>query len=177
MLDSNRSTRPRIRVVFVAALQLGTVVAMLVGLFGQIVIIPGMAADEVDRHPAYAPYFAPYVAVAIIGVACVQVALVAACMLLELVRQDAIFTSRAFRWVDTLIGSSIAATVLAVAVTGHVLFGDIPFPQEGMDDLSALATALAGTVAGTASVMLFAILRGLLRKATALGNKTVAEKV
>ncbi|WP_234436384.1 DUF2975 domain-containing protein [Streptomyces sp. NRRL S-813] len=164
--DSNRSTFLRMRVFLVVTLQLGITTAILIGLFGQIVIIPGMAADEVDHYPPYAPYSAPYVTVAIVGVACVQVALAAIYMLLDLVRRDAIFTSRSFRWVDTLIGSSIAATVLAFAVTGHVLFGGIPFPQDSMEDLSALATALAGAGVGTASVMLLVILRGLLRKAT-----------
>ncbi|MER7399108.1 DUF2975 domain-containing protein [Streptomyces sp. NPDC000151] len=64
---------------------------------GRIVVIPSTAADaadEVEQFPAYAPYAIPYVVVATLGVACVQVALVAVWGLLGMVRHGAIFTPR-----------------------------------------------------------------------------------
>lgn len=170
-LASGRSLSPRMHAFFLTTLQLGAVAAILIGLFGQIVIIPGMAEDLVDRQPSLDRYSLPYVAAAIFGVACVQVALAAACVLLHLVRHDAIFTPQAFRWMDALIGCATAATVLACVVAGHVFFGDIPFPQDGMQYLDALGSALVCVGVGVLSTMLFVILRGLLVQVTALKSK------
>ncbi|QLH25674.1 DUF2975 domain-containing protein [Streptomyces sp. Rer75] len=154
--------------LFIAALRAGIVAAILMGLFGQIVVIPTMAADEVDNFPPYAPFATPYVTVAILGVACVQVALVATWMLLDMVRRGAIFTPRAFRWVDVIIGSSIVATLLAIGVTAHLALASIPSPGDGMDVISALFAATASAGVGASFAMLIVIMRSLLRKATDL---------
>ncbi|MER6011173.1 DUF2975 domain-containing protein [Streptomyces bluensis] len=161
---------------FVAALRAGVVAAFALGLFGQIVVIPTVAADEVDRFPPYAPFAAPYVTVAIIGVVCVQVALVAVWMLLTMVQRDAIFTVRAFRWVDIIIGSSFVATLLAVGVAGHLALADIPSPDGNMGVIGALAGAVASVGVGVSFVMLVVIMRSLLRKATDLETE-IAEVV
>ncbi|MGW7517680.1 DUF2975 domain-containing protein [Streptomyces sp. NPDC054796] len=154
--------------LFIAVLRAGIVASVLVGFFGQLVVIPTVAADEVDRFPPYAPFAAPYVTVAILGVACVQVALVAVWMLLSMVEREAIFTPTAFRWVDVIIGSSTVATLLALGVTGHLAVATIPSPDDGMDIMSALAAATACVAVGAAFAMLVVIMRGLLRKATDL---------
>ncbi|MFH9424682.1 DUF2975 domain-containing protein [Streptomyces sp. NPDC017529] len=153
---------------FIAALRAVIAVAILIGLFGQAVVIPATAADEVDRFPPYAPFAVPYAAVAIAGVACVQVALAAVWMLLTMVQRDAIFTPRAFRWVDTVIGAAIVATLLAIGVTGHLAVAEIPSPDDGMDVVSALGAATASVGVGAAFVMLVVVMRSLLRKATEL---------
>lgn len=160
----------------IATLRVGVIVAFLAGLFGQIVVIPATAADEVDRFPPYGPFAAPYVAVAIAGVACVQVALIAVWMLLAMVRRDAIFTSRAFRWVDIIIGSSVVATVLALGVTGHLALTDVPTPDDGMEVIGALGAATVSVGIGVAFVLLVAVMRSLLRKATDLQTE-IAEVV
>ncbi|MGW7351596.1 DUF2975 domain-containing protein [Streptomyces sp. NPDC054784] len=152
----------------VSTLRAGVALALLAGLFGQAVVIPTTAADEVDRFPPYGPYELPYVTVAVLGVACVQVALVATWVLLGMVRRDALFTPRAFRWVDMIIGASAAATLLALGVTGHLLVADIPSPDDGMELLGALFTAAAGTGVGAGFALLVVVMRGLLHKATHL---------
>ncbi|KOG51819.1 hypothetical protein ADK76_34695 [Streptomyces griseoflavus] len=152
----------------IATLQVGIGAAFLIGLFGQFVVIPATAADEVAGFPPYAPYAVPYSAVAIAIVACVQVALVALWMLLTMVERDAIFTQRAFRWVDVIIGASAVATLLALGVTGHLAVAEIPSPEDGMDVVGALAATGAVTVVGAAFAMLVVVMRGLLRKATQL---------
>ncbi|MET9759321.1 DUF2975 domain-containing protein [Streptomyces sp. NPDC006372] len=157
--------------LLIAALRAGIVFAVLAGLFGQIVVIPTTAADEVDRFPPYAPYAAPYVTVAIVGVVCVQVALAAVWMLLTMVQRDAIFTPRAFRWVDVIIGAAGVATLLALGVAGHLAVAPIPSPDDGMDVESALATATACVAVGAAFAMLMVVMRSLLRKATNLQSE------
>ncbi|MEV5814953.1 DUF2975 domain-containing protein [Streptomyces mutabilis] len=154
--------------VFILLLRAGTVAAILGGLFGQVVVIPTTASDEVDRFPPYEPFAAPYVTVAILGVVCVQVALVAVWMLLGMVERDVVFTARAFRWVDVVIGASTAATLLAVGVTAHLAVAEIPSPDDGMDVEAALGAAAASAAVGAAFAMLVVIMRGLLRKATRL---------
>ncbi|GAA2588256.1 DUF2975 domain-containing protein [Streptomyces roseoviolaceus] len=155
----------------IAALRAGIAFAVLAGLFGQFVVIPTTAADEVDRFLPYAPFATPYSTVAIVGVGCVQVALVAVWMLLTMVQRDAIFTPRAFRWVDVIIGASVVATVLALGVAGHLAVAEIPSPDDGMDVESALVAATAGVAVGAAFAMLMVVMRSLLRKATSLQSE------
>ncbi|MEU9762346.1 DUF2975 domain-containing protein [Streptomyces sp. NPDC001834] len=162
--------------LFIVMLRAGIAAAIVVGLFGQIVVIPTTAADEVDRFPPYAPFAAPYVTVAIVGIACVQVALVAIWMLLTMVRRDAIFTPLAFRWVDVIIGSSAVATLLAIGVAGHLALTDVPSPNGNMGAVSALAAAIVAVGVGASFAMLVVIMRGLLRKATDLQTE-IAEVI
>jgi hypothetical protein len=153
--------------LLIATLRLGIAAAILVGLFGQVVVIPAMAADEIDRFPAYEPLAAPYMTIAILGVACAQVALAAAWMLLTMVRRGALFTPAAFRWVDTVIGASSAATLLALGVSGHLAFGDVPAP-DSMTAFGNLVAAVVCVGAGAAFTMFMLVMRGLLGKATDL---------
>ncbi|MFI1705962.1 DUF2975 domain-containing protein [Streptomyces griseoruber] len=162
--------------LFVAALRAGIVAAFLGGLFGQIVVVPGTAADEVDRFPPYEPFALPYATVAILGIVCVQVVLVAMWMLLGMIECDAIFTARAFRWVDVIIGAAVAATLLALGVTGHLAFADIPAPDGAMQIIGALGAAGLAVGVGAAFAMLVVVMRGLLRKATDLQTE-IAEVV
>ncbi|MFE3825842.1 DUF2975 domain-containing protein [Streptomyces sp. NPDC059092] len=161
---------------FIGALRVGIAAAILFSLFGQVVVIPTTAADEVDRFPSYEPFAVPYVTVAVVGIVCVQVALVATWMLLDMVSRDAIFTPRAFRWVDVIIGASVVATLLALGVTGHLAVAGIPSPGDGMELIGALGAATACVGAGAGFAMLVVIMRGLLHKATDLQTE-IAEVV
>lgn len=157
--------------LFITVLRAGIAAAVLFGLFGQFVVIPTTAADEVDAFPGYAPYALPYTVVAVFGVACVQVVLAAAWKLLAMVERDAIFSSAAFRWVDTVIGATLAATLLAFGVTCHLTLADIPSPDDGMDLIGAWAAATATTAVGACLAMLLVILRGLLSKANSMRSE------
>ncbi|MBQ0829062.1 DUF2975 domain-containing protein [Streptomyces tagetis] len=154
--------------LLIGLLRVGIVGLVSLGFFGQVVVIPTTVADEVERFAPYAPYAVPYSTVAILGVACVQVGLVAVWMLLSMVRSEAIFTPRAFRWVDTVIGAAAVATLLALGVAGHLAVAEIPSPDDGMEVLGALGAAIAGVGVGAGFVLLVLVMRGLLRKATDL---------
>ncbi|XKK41445.1 DUF2975 domain-containing protein [Nocardiopsis sp. ARC36] len=147
---------------------------LLLGLFGQFVVIPGAAADEVAYFPPYAPLQVPYVTVAILGVACVQVALIAVWALLGMVERDAIFDGRAFVRVDVVIGATVVATLLTAGVTVHLFVAEIPSPDDGMDLFAALGAAFVTTCAGTVFSMVLVLMRGLLRKATDLRTELSA---
>ncbi|MFF3096498.1 DUF2975 domain-containing protein [Streptomyces cyaneofuscatus] len=151
--------------LLVGILRIGIAAAVLFGLFAQAVIIPTTAADEVDLFAPYEPYALPYVVASILGVACVQVALGAIWMLLSMVERDAIFTRSAFRWVDTIIGAAVVATLIALGAAVHLTFDTIPSPDDGMDAEGALLAALACVAVGAAFSMLMVIMRTLLGKA------------
>ncbi|PPS86837.1 DUF2975 domain-containing protein [Streptomyces sp. MH60] len=157
--------------LIIAVLRAGVAAAILLGLFGQTVVIPTTASDEVDRFPPYEPFAVPYATVAIIGVACVQVVLGAVWMLLGMVERDAVFTRRAFRWVDTVIGATAAATLLALGAAVHLAVAEIPSPDDGMQALGALGAAVACVGVGAAFALLVVVMRGLLAKATALRSE------
>ncbi|WP_411099741.1 DUF2975 domain-containing protein [Streptomyces sp. x-45] len=158
--------------LIIAALRAGIAAAVLLGLFGQIVVIPTTASDEVDRFPPYEPFAVPYATVSILGVACVQVVLGAVWMLLDMVERDAVFTRRAFRWVDTVIGATAAATLLALGVACHLAVAEIPAaPDDDMQLLGALGAAIACVGVGAAFALLVVVMRGLLSKATALRSE------
>ncbi|MFB8104970.1 DUF2975 domain-containing protein [Streptomyces sp. NPDC056007] len=151
--------------LLVAILRMGIAAAVLFGLFAQAVIIPTTTADEVDLFPPYEPYALPYAVASILGVACVQVALGAVWMLLSMVERDAIFTPSAFRWVHTVIGAAVVATVIALGAAVHLAFDAIPSPDDGMNVEGALLAALACGAVGAAFSMLMVIMRTLLGKA------------
>ncbi|GAA2628313.1 DUF2975 domain-containing protein [Streptomyces axinellae] len=154
--------------LFITALRVAVAAAILVGLFGQLLVIPNTAANTVENFPPYAPYEVPYVTVAVLGVACVQAALVATWVLLGMVEREAIFTPRAFRWVDVIIGASVVATLLAFGVMAHLFLASIPSPGDGMDTIGVMMGATTCVGVGTAFAMLVVVMRGLLRKSTEL---------
>ncbi|WP_309131357.1 DUF2975 domain-containing protein [Brevibacterium sp.] len=107
--------------------------------------------------------------IVVLGVAlavCVEAALIAIWALLSMVRRDAIFTQRAFRWVDVIIGAGLVATLL---VGG---FGILVIGIALRDDAPGLIAIVGGVVvAGLAFVLLMIVMRGLLRNATAMRSE------
>ncbi|MFC4562995.1 DUF2975 domain-containing protein [Nocardiopsis mangrovi] len=150
---------------FIFALRSAAVLAILVGFFGQFVVIPGAAAEAVAFFPPYAPFATPYITLAILGVACVQVALAGVWMLLAVFRRDAVFTPMAFLWVDVIIGATLVATLLTAGVTVHLVVGEIPTPDDDMGLIGTAGAAIVLTGSGAAVAMLLVLMRGLLRKA------------
>ncbi|MFC3998137.1 DUF2975 domain-containing protein [Nocardiopsis sediminis] len=150
---------------FIFLLRSAAVLAILIGFFGQFVVIPGAAAEQVALFPPYAPYATSYITLSILGVACVQVALVGVWMLLAVFRRDAVFTPKAFLWVDVIIGATLVATLLTAGVAVHLTVGDVPSANGAMGAVGAMGTAVVLTGTGAAVAMLLFLMRGLLRKA------------
>ncbi|MEU6246925.1 DUF2975 domain-containing protein [Glycomyces sp. NPDC047010] len=151
-------------------LRLALVTAFLFGLFGQIFIAPNSLVDEIDFM--YSSDFIPVLlTAAIVGVALVQVVLVAGWMLLDMIAADSIFSDRAFRWVDVIIAATIAATLLSAGVFCYVFVSDSNGTADEMALLGGLGSLLVCGAAGTSFAMLMVIMRGLLRKATQLQSE------
>jgi hypothetical protein len=158
----------------IALLQFAIAAAFAVGLFGQIVVAPGaikegMAQVIEGSAVEMRPYIVAYTVIAVLGIACVQVALFALWRLLAMIKSGAIFSLDAFRWLDTIIGAALGATALAFGVFLHLTFGAMPFEQDSsMDALGLWGGAIACVGVGLAFATLMVIMRGLLRKATDL---------
>lgn len=156
---------PRILVV---ALQAFLAFVALAGVWAQTVLIPTMAADEVERFPPYEPVRVPLVTAAILFVACVQVWIVASIVLLHRAGDGAVFEPRSLTWVTGLLGAAAAATVVTFALFVYVTFAEIPSPADGMEVLG-LWMGSAAAVAGAVFLLLLTVVaRHLLVKAIAL---------
>jgi len=145
-------------------LRAGIAAAFLVSLFGQILVIPNSGVDELRYYFPHGPMLVVYAGLAILGVACAQVAMAAVWMLLAMIERDALFSPKAFRWIDVIIGASAAATLLSLGVVVHLMFTSMP----NMIFFGAWLFAIACAAVGASFAMLMVVVRGLLRKATDL---------
>ncbi|MFC3494461.1 DUF2975 domain-containing protein [Glycomyces rhizosphaerae] len=148
---------------FTIVLRAGIAALFLFSLFGQAIVIPNSGVDELRR---FLPerYVTAYLVLGILGVVCVQVAMAAVWKLLAMAERDAIFSPKAFRWIDIIIGAAVAATALSFGVAVHLMFTDMT----EMAFISAGLLAVACAAGGACLAMLMVVMRGLLRKATDL---------
>jgi hypothetical protein len=150
----------------ILALRAFIVLVALGALLAQIVVVPTIGAGVVGD--AELPELSvPYSVAGIALVACVQVALLGIWALLSMVRRDAIFADRAFRWVDVIIGAGTVATALTLALAVHLYFVVEPI----LDAPGLIAITLGGTICGGAFVLLMVVMRGLLRRATSFRSE------
>lgn len=140
----------------------GLIALLFVGLIlVQVMILPLLGIDIAEEHPDLTFLRWAVVVLGIAGVLTVEVALVCIWRLLTMVDRDTVFSAAAFRYVDVVIGSAVAATLLAV-VLSFVLA-----PGETVPPGFVLLVVTGGV--GTAGIaLLVVVLRALLVKAVAL---------
>lgn len=125
------------------------------------IVVPAYASEVGVRFPEVADLVIPYSAAAILFIGCAQVALLAIWRLLSLVDRAVIFTDRAVRWIDVIVGCGVMATILIIAILIHML-GFVP--GGGGPMVYYLVGGIAGSVA---LVLLMVVMRGLLLSAIA----------
>jgi hypothetical protein len=142
----------------ISALRAALVVMGLGALGLQVLIIVLIVMNAAEADPGD-----PGVLYAILGIAtlaCLELGLVAVWVLLGMVRRDAIFDERAFRWVSVITTAGLAATLPVAVFCAH--FGEL-------DDAPGMILIGGGVVlAGVSFALLMTVMRGLLRKATVL---------
>ncbi|MGX1159939.1 DUF2975 family protein [Arthrobacter sp. SLBN-100] len=139
----------------VIALRIVLVAAFLLLVLFQVMSLPGQFAHMAAENPERAYLQWPLTVFAILEVACVQVVIVSTWKLLTMVKQDQIFSRRAFVWVDAILWAIGAAwTMLAVFSAIVVLNADDP----GVP-LLLILTLVAGAAVGLVVVVLRALLR------------------
>jgi hypothetical protein len=147
--------------VLIVALRVLIVILLAGMLFGQLRFLPVVVANDLVEHGA-GEVAVLYPAIGIALVACAEATLVAIWVLLSMVRKGAIFSERAFRWVDLIVYSGIAATVLALFFLLHWNWIAPEIPPGILGIVAGLVLALA------TFVLLMLVMRGLLRSATEL---------
>jgi hypothetical protein len=147
-------------------------VALVVLLLGTVfvqVLVPVQATMVGTTFPEVEYLVVPYSLAAILFIVCVQVALLVVWRLLSLVDGGVIFTRRAVRWVDVIIGCAAVATVLSIGVLVHML----RFVPGGGGPMGLYVSACI--VGGLAFVLLMVVMRGLLL--SAIADRTELDEV
>jgi hypothetical protein len=150
-------------------------VAVLGGLFAQVVVIPTTAADEVALFPPYESVRVPFVVFAIVFVACLQVLAVGLGGVLHRAGEGTVFESGALRWTNVVLGAAAGAAVVLGLLCGYVFFTDIPTPADGMELLGLWMGSGAGTIAMAGFAMLLVIVRHWQDRA--IGQRAELEQV
>lgn len=142
-------------------------IAFVVGLYAQAVVIPTAAADEVEFFPPYESVQVPFVAFAIVFVACCQALLVALWGVLDRAGKGTVFESGALTWTNLAIGAVAAGAVVFGSLCGYVFVTDIPTPYDGMELLGLWMGSGAATLVAAVLALLLLIVRYWQRLAIA----------
>jgi hypothetical protein len=136
-------------------------------LFAQVMILPGIAADEVRHFPAYEPYRAPFLAAGIAFIACAQVALAALWALLFRAQEGNFFRPGTQPWVVTIGAAVGGATLLTSGFFLYLTFFGIPTPDdEGMGELGLWMASGLGCLVGVALLGVVFMAHRLVERAT-----------
>ncbi|MEU9802908.1 DUF2975 domain-containing protein [Streptomyces sp. NPDC051000] len=124
------------------------------------VMVPLLAIDLEDLDTEYAHLRVPLLALTVLGVVAIQVVLVCVWRLVTMVKRGTVFSHAAFRYVDVVMGTVVAAALLVFAL------GVVLAPGEAVPPGMVLLIGGAGTgVLGVALIVL--VLRMLLAQAVA----------
>lgn len=145
----------------ITALKALIVALLALLLFCQVVVVPAVAAQSAVRYGEVAYLQLPGILVGVAFLICVQVVLVCVWRLLSLVREDSIFSERAFPDVDISLAAVGFATLL-------VFVALVTFLATGMSTASINLLCLLGIVVGLGLTLLIVVMRSLLRKASRL---------
>lgn len=173
-MPHGRSGRRAGTVAALEALEALIVVFALVCVAGQCAMVV-VSGDVVQANPEFAPSRWVYAVAGILGVACVEAAMVPLWNLLTLVDRLDVFSGRAVRWVDAIIACAAveAALVLFVTLYGGLAHAEYRDPASGayVDvALGAPGVVLLGAVGLlllAAFVLLMLVMRSLLLAAIA----------
>jgi hypothetical protein len=136
-----------------------------ISLFAQVVILPGIAADEVSNFPPYEPYRVPLLAAGITFIACAQVSLAALWALVFRAQTGAFFRPGTQRWVVTIGAAVGVATLLTAGFFLYLTFVGIPTPDD-MGDLGLWMLSGLGCFVGVALLGVVFVTHRLVQRAT-----------
>ncbi|WP_086829689.1 DUF2975 domain-containing protein [Allokutzneria sp. NRRL B-24872] len=144
----------------VVPLKVFLVVLFAVLVVFQVLSFPGQFRYMAETQPERAHLQWPLTAIAVFGLLCVEVVVVATWKLLTLVRKDRIFTKASMVWVD--------AIVWAIAAAWVVLLGIFLWVGFNADDPGAPMMLFAMVVGLAVVGLVMVVMRALLQQATAL---------
>lgn len=143
------------------ALRVLLLLAVGVILLVQVVFLPWLSGEFARDLPAEAHMRWPILVLAVLGLLCVQVAILCTFRLLGFTRDGAVFASAALRWVDGIIAAFLGAGLVCLATIVYQS-ATVAGPPLWMLVLSA------GVIAGAGGALLMWVMRTLLVQATVL---------
>lgn len=135
-------------------------------LAAQALGIAGMSAEQASELTEIGPVPGILATLAVLELVCVQIVIVCIWKLLSLVKADRIFSATAFRWVDVILWTMVAAWVLLTAAAialATVFYFDLEIRAPGLPILLFGAVLVGGVL-----VLVFVVMRALLRQAATL---------
>ncbi len=147
--------------VVVNVLRVLLIGAVVVIAVVQTVFLPWLSGEMARSLPGEAYMRWPILTLAILGLVCVQVAIVCTLRLLGFTQDGRVFTPAAFRWVDGLIASFIGAAAVCLAT--------IVYQSQTVAGPPLWMLALwGGVLTGVALALLTWTMRALLAQAITL---------
>ncbi len=95
----------------------------LLVLFAQVFVLPWASGDYASWYPEVADMRWPILRLSIAGLVCVQVGIVCIMLLLGLTLDGDVFSRPALRWVDTIIGSFLAGSLVCLLAVFYLSSG------------------------------------------------------
>lgn len=135
--------------------------SLLVILFLQLIGLPWLSGVMAEDLPGEAYMRWPILALSILGLGCVQVGIFCTLRLLGFTRRGDVFSPRALRWVDGIVGAFLAASLVCLATIIYQFFTVNGPPLW-------ILLLLLGVVAGIGMALLMVVMRTLLVQATTL---------
>lgn len=142
----------------VAVLRAILLAAVLIILLVQVLLLPQLSGEVANDLPGEAYMRWPILTLAVLGLICVQAALLCTERLLSFVRRQAVFTPGALPWVNGILTAFLAGGLVCLATLVYQ-----QFTVSGPPLWSFML--VAGVVGGTGLAMLMWVMRTLLEQA------------
>lgn len=142
------------------------VVAALFSLVMLVLSVPGSFADDLARHPRAAHLLWPVLIATEGGILAFLVVIGCTWQLLGAVQRDRIFHEESMRWVDVLVRVFVTGWLVLVALAAYLTTVIYLTPE--LRDPGTPLLLFGMVVIGAVLVMIVAVLRALLKRATAL---------
>lgn len=139
----------------------------LLVLFAQAFFLPWASGDYASWYPEVADMRWPILRLSIAGLVCVQVVIVCTMLLLGLTLDGDVFSRPALRWVDTIIGSFLAGSLVCLLTVSY-------FSSSANGPPFLIFMLLLGLVGGVGMALLVWVMRTLLVHATTLRREMEA---
>ncbi|MGC0141827.1 DUF2975 domain-containing protein [Pseudactinotalea sp. Z1732] len=148
----------------VVALQAMLVAALVVIAAVQLVGLPWLSGVVARDLPDEAHMRWPILTLAILGLICVQVGIICTLRLLGFVRSGEVFSTRAFGWVDGIIGAFLGSSLVCMATIAYQSATVAGPPLWGL-------MLIGGALTGLGLALLMTVMRTLLVRATTLRSE------
>lgn len=137
------------------------VVALVLIALVQVALLPWLSGVVAGELPDEAFMRWPMLGLAVLGLVCVEIAIISTLRLLGLTRQGRVFSTAAFRWVDAIIWAFVGAAAVCLAT--------ILYQSMTVNGPFLWIVALwGGVLAGAGMALLLWTMRSLLIQATML---------